>query len=114
MTAVVICAPVTESCVADADSTGADKIVEEVFMRVSFSVPPTEGLIGARRPVSWLAGRSPCCPCLPGFPVADTDGLAAYSCGGSCGFGGLNPIPHRIPVSSPRHVSLEEPARVEG
>ena len=71
-------------------------------MRVSFSVPPTEGLLGR-------AGRSPgsrvevlCCPRLPGFPVADADGLAAYSCGGSCGFGGLDPIPHRIPVSSPR------------
>jgi hypothetical protein len=80
-------------------ASGGDEavVVGVVVMRISFSVPPTEGLIGC-------AGRSPgsrvevLIPRLPGFPVADADRLAAYSCGGSCGFGGTDPLPHRIPV----------------
>ena len=34
-----------------------------------------------RRQVSWLTGHDPLR--LPGYPVADCIGLAAYSCGGS-------------------------------
>jgi len=45
-----------------------------------------------------LARGSPPVTAFPGlFPVAMWHGLAAYSCGGSCGFGTV--VPHRIPCS---------------
>ena len=51
----------------------------------------------SRRPVSWLTGRRSGLPSQPIIgPVAERPSLAAYSCGGSCGFG---LAPHRIPVS---------------
>jgi hypothetical protein len=56
-----------------------------------------------RRQVSWLAGPHPSPPSR-GIPVAEWQGLAAYSCGGSCGLGTL--FPHRIPCS----LSLERPS----
>jgi hypothetical protein len=42
-----------------------------------------------RRQVSWLAGRRPSPPSRDVVPVATWHGLAAYSCGGSCGLGTL-------------------------
>ena len=51
-----------------------------------------------RRQVSWLAGLAR--RRLPGvFPVALWLGLAAYSCGGSCGFG-RSALPHSLFLSS--------------
>src|SRR5258707_227484 len=43
-----------------------------------------------RRQVSWLAGHRPSPPSRD-IPVALWFGLAAYSCGGSCGIGTLEP-----------------------
>jgi hypothetical protein len=56
-----------------------------------------------QRQVSWLAGRRPSPPSRV-VPVAMWHGLAAYSCGGSCGLGTF--APHRIPCS----LSRERPS----
>jgi hypothetical protein len=56
-----------------------------------------------QRQVSWLAGRRPSPPSRV-VPVAMWYGLAAYSCGGSCGLGTC--VPHRIPCS----LSRERPS----
>src|SRR5262245_36672308 len=63
---------------------------------------PPEGVakVDIRRQVSWLAG--PCFsstfPEQPCAPVADRVKLAAYSCGGSRGFG---QSPHHVPFFVP-------------
>ena len=64
--------------------------------------PP--GCVANRRQVSWLAGRRPSPPSRVD-PVAAWQGLAAYSCGGSCGMG-TDPVPHRIPC----WLSCERPS----
>src|ERR1700728_1501567 len=51
-----------------------------------------------------LARGSPPVTAFPDGPVAQWYGLAAYSCGGSCGFGTF--VPHRIPCS----LSYERPS----
>ena len=56
-----------------------------------------------QRQVSRLAGRRPSPPSRV-VPVAMWHGLAAYSCGGSCGLGTF--VPHRIPCS----LSRERPS----
>jgi hypothetical protein len=59
--------------------------------------------ISNRRQVSWLAGHRPSPPSRVA-PVALWHGLAAYSCGGSCGIGTW--VPHRIPC----WLSREKPS----
>src|SRR5919198_5385731 len=64
---------------------------------------PPAGARPNQRQVSWLAGRRPSPPSRI-LPVAQWHGLAAYSCGGSCGLGTV--VPHHIPCS----LSRERPS----
>ncbi len=58
--------------------------------RLPAIVPPTIPVM-SRRPVSWLTGHRSGLPSQPIIgPVAERPSLAAYSCGGSCGFGPMS------------------------
>src|SRR5215471_1608832 len=81
---------------------------------LQLSCMPTTGAEAPRPAHARIDGRSPGSRVgarhrLPGFsPVAQWCGLAAYSCGGSCGIGSRKLI--RIPYRIPCWLSDERPS----